>query len=408
MEKETLENLEQLLKDEDYVALIEQVKNLVKEDKRVFTHPFIKEWCALRYRNLFLKEAINDPVALKAANKTIKFIKKDERPDKQKIAERFLRGEIKNEWTIEMPDAVCPDGYKNTTLVFSPGLLTGMLPVRAFQTPMPIVEKKLGIKVLRSDSHPMRSCEANIPDLLNAINKGIGYTSDMKHIKEIDAVPPKDIFLICYSKGASDVTALLTRHPDLKKRIRCIFNWAGSLGGSCLADDVYATIKDIDIPSGESNIINFLIKLFPVINKKGMLRRLDEFDIKEGLYNLTTAKSKEFLKEHTGELDSLDIPYFNIMGSTSIMNVPYFQVQGVMALNKFDTNNDMQVAYDDARLQIPMATDLSTMVAHHWDMSYDPFPKMMRFGSPHLDHPFPKEAALTAMVQIAGELGLID
>ena len=55
-----------------------------------------------------------------------------------------------------------------------------------------------------------------------------------------------------------------------------------------------------------------------------------------------------------------------------------------------------------------MATDLAMMHGHHWDISYSPFPKNMRFGSPHLDHPFPKEAALTAMVQLAYELGLID
>ncbi len=46
--------------------------------------------------------------------------------------------------------------------------------------------------------------------------------------------------------------------------------------------------------------------------------------------------------------------------------------------------------------------------AHHWNLSYAPFPKLMCFGSPHLDHPFPREAAATAMVLLVDELGLID
>ena len=406
MKKETLEYLEQLQKDKKYDELIKQIQDLVKEDKRIFTHPFIKNWCALRYRNLFINEAVNYPIALKAANKSIQLFKKDDRSDKQKIAERYLRGEGRKEWTIKMPNPVCPKSYENTTLVFAPGLLTGMLPVRAFQTAFPIVEKKMNIRILRSDTHPMRSCEANVDDLLKTVEKGEGFTSDVKLIKESEKIPPKDFFLICYSKGASDVMNLLVRHPDLKKRVRCIFNWAGSIGGSCLADDIYSSVQNVELP--DSSLIDNFIRLYPIINKDGMLRRLDEFDVKGALNSITTSNSKNFLDESKDTLDALDIPFFNIMGSTSVMHVPYFQVQGVMSLNRFNTNNDMQVTYDDARLQIPMATDLSTMIAHHWDMSYDPFPKMMRFGSLHLDHPFPKEAAMIAIIQMATELGLID
>ena len=107
-------------------------------------------------------------------------------------------------------------------------------------------------------------------------------------------------------------------------------------------------------------------------------------------------------------LRSFDIPVFNITGSTTAMDVPYFQIQGVMALNRYDANNDMQLTQSEATLDIPMATDLAMLNAHHWNLSYDPFPKLMRFGSPHLDHPFPREAAATAIIMLAFELGLID
>ena len=79
-----------------------------------------------------------------------------------------------------------------------------------------------------------------------------------------------------------------------------------------------------------------------------------------------------------------------------------------MELNKYDANNDMQLTQNGATLDMPMATNLAMLNSHHWDMSYDPFPKLMRFGSTQLNHPFPKEAAITAMLKLSIELGLVD
>ena len=39
--------------------------------------------------------------------------------------------------------------------------------------------------------------------------------------------------------------------------------------------------------------------------------------------------------------------------------------------------------------------------------SYGTFPKTMTLGSSKLVHPFPKQAALTAMLALANELGLL-
>ena len=79
-----------------------------------------------------------------------------------------------------------------------------------------------------------------------------------------------------------------------------------------------------------------------------------------------------------------------------------------MSLNKYDSNNDMQLTQSQARLDNPMSTDLAMLHGHHWDISYSQFPKLMRLGSPNLDHPFPKEAAAVAIFKFATELGLID
>jgi hypothetical protein len=72
-----------------------------------------------------------------------------------------------------MPPPVFKE-LKNTTLLFCPGFMSGLFPVMAFQDAFPILEKHYKVRILQSDSHPMRSCEANSVDLLNAIEKGIG------------------------------------------------------------------------------------------------------------------------------------------------------------------------------------------------------------------------------------------
>ena len=68
----------------------------------------------------------------------------------------------------------------------------------------------------------------------------------------------------------------------------------------------------------------------------------------------------------------------------------------------------MQVTREQACLRLPMATDLAMLRGHHWDLGYGPFPRSIRMTSPHLDHRFPRKAALVASIQLAHELGLID
>lgn len=401
--------LEKLEQEADYEGLIKAMREFIAEDKAAFTHPVVKRWCALRWRNLFISEAVNDKVALKKADKTKLIGAKDKRPLKQKIAERFLRGDEMREWSLELPEYQKPKAALKTTLVFSPGLINGMLPVRAFQSAFPELEEELGIRVLRSDNHPMRGCRENVSDLVAAVDQGAGLAANTQKIDAADQVAPKDIILIGYSKGAPDIYALLVARPDLKDRIRCIYNWGGAIGGSYLADDIYNSIKDMSLPKVEQAMRTFLTLVSPAIDlKDGVLRRFDEYNIKEAIRDLTTHARNDFLAENLEKINDMGIPVFNITGSTTAMEVPYFQMQGVMEINRYDSNNDMQLTQAQAKLKMPMATDLAMLRAHHWDMSYDAFPKLMRFGSPNLDHPFPKLAAAKAMVMLGVELGLID
>ena len=392
----------------DYLALIRELRKLVAADKRVFTDPYIKEWCGRRWRNLFIAEAAKDLHAVKAAGKKIGGLKiKDKRDDRQKVAERFLRGDGPLEWHLDMPEAQFRP-IKKTSLVFAPGLLTGILPVKAFIDAFPALERDMGIRVLQADSHPMRSCEANIEDLLRMIDNGIGHNAKCELISESDAHPPGDFFFISYSKGTPDVLTLLVERPEVRSRVRCVMNWGGAPGGSLLADNAYAVIKDMPVESMESRMTDILHMISPVISPKGFMARMHEFDIKGAVKSLTMAERSHFNRMHSAALDALDLPIFNITGSTSPLEVPYFQLQGVMELNKYDANNDMQVTQHCAKVHIPMATDLAMVRAHHWDLSYSPFPKSMRFGSPNLEHSFPKNAAANAMTQFVAELGLVD
>ena len=409
MNTEQLSQLIELKSCGEYEQLIKEIRKFVDEDRQHFSLPFIKHWCGIRWRNLFLTEALNDKTALKKADKSKLLGKKDKRNNKQKLAEQFLRGEEVHEWKLELPDFQRDKPSLNTTLVFSPGLLNGMLPVRAFQSAFPKIESELGIRVIRADNHPMRSCGANVDDLIAAIEQGAGLKADTSAIPASEQQAPGDIFLIGYSKGAPDIYEMLARRPDLKDRIRCIYNWGGAIGGSYLADDIYRSIKDMDIPKVEKALAGFLSVISPAINlKSGTFRRIEEYNIKEAVYDLTTGARESFLDQHKSLIESLEIPIFNITGSTTALDVPYFQMQGVMELNKYDSHNDMQLTQAQAKIQSSMSADLAMLNAHHWDMSYDAFPKLMRFGSPNLDHPFPKEAAMKAMIKLGIELGLID
>jgi hypothetical protein len=390
----------------DYPKVIRNVKSSLGENIRNIKKHEIKEWCAKRWRNIFINEAIKYPEAIEAANYKKLFGGKDTRSDKQKVAARFLRDEGPNEWNIEMPEADFTE-LKNTTLLFCPGFMSGLFPVMAFQDAFPVLEKQYKVRILQSDSHPMRSCAANMADLLNAIERGIGLDANENLIHEKDAIPPKDIFVIAYSKGMPDLLYLLAKRPDLKKRIRCIFNWAGAPGGSYLADTLYDSIKDLNFNIKDE--FDGLIKLIsPVIQVPHKIRRLSEFNVKAAILDLTTYFRGEFLKENLKKIDALNIPVFNITGSTTITEVPYFQLQGVNELNKYDANNDMQVTQKHSKLHIPMATDLAMLHGHHWDVAYNSFVGKLSFGSPNLEHPFPKTAGAVAIVKFAYELGLID
>ncbi len=399
-------DLQELRLKNDYSGIIRRVREAVKEDKRAaMSHWQVKAWCGLRWRNLFITEAVKDPAARKAASSKTP-LKGDARSDRERIAQRFLRGSGYAEGTLEMPpaDYIAP---ANTTFVFCPGLLNGLLPVRAFQQALPEFETELQCPTLRADLHPLRGCDHNARNIAESIESGMGLTAERKVIQPDDATPPRDVFLMGYSKGMADIVTLLVQHPHLAGRIRCIFGWAGAAGGSYVGDAAKKALDKVD--EDPAKLEKIVAMLAPIADLPEIVeRRLEETQIKEAVLHLTTQYRQKFLREHEEAINDLGIPIFNLFGSTNVLEVPSFQIQGLSIVNRYDSNNDMQVTQEQASLRMPMATDLAMLHGHHWDLSYDAFPKKLRMTSPHLDHPFPKKAALVANLKFACELGLID
>ncbi|MGH2951104.1 MAG: hypothetical protein ACRDKX_03570, partial [Solirubrobacterales bacterium] len=179
-----------------------------------------------------------------------------------------------------------------------------------------------------------------------------------------------------------------------------------------LADSIYDAVKDLDVPLGPLGgpLRTILQMIAPVVQLEGATERLDEYDVKGAIRDLTTAERERFLDRHAEAIDALDLPIFNITAATGALEVPYFQSQGYLDIRRVggDPDNDMQLTQVQARMTIPMATDLAVLHAHHWDISYDAFPLHTRLGASNLEHRFPREAALTAIFELTAELGLID
>ncbi len=398
-----MEELLELERKNDLMGLITRIQQLAAKDKRIFTNPFVKHWCARRWRYFFLNEAISDLTAIDHASKPFF----DRRSYRQRAAEYYLLGEDRTGWLDEMPD---PQVTKitETTLLFCPGMLNGMRPMRAFGDAMPRMSKRFSLKILRSDNHPLRSCEANMADILAALNEGKGFDAVGATIPASERKAPDDVFLVTYSKGAPDTLTLLANHPDLAPRVRCLFTWAGAVGGSETADEIYKKIQYWGNKPHVASLGRMLKGLVPGRMKTdhSTFRRLDEYDTTGAVRDLTTKVRDEFMKKHGGNLDRLNIPIFYLRGAASKENIPLIQRADFRKLQKFDPQNDMQVTAKRAAVPLPMATDLGLLNAHHWDLSYPAFSKRRYFNN--LANPFPKEAAITAMSLLAAELGLVE
>ena len=396
----------------DYLAVIEGVRELVSLNRDSFKDPWIKGWVARRWRDLFLQEAVKDKDAVEFASKPgllatvpLPGFLKSSNP-RQAIAERFLKDAPASEWRATLPPAQ-HDSIKNTTLILCGGLLTGLLHSEAHAFPVEAerVFKERGWRTLRADVHPMRSCEANEADI-EAAFRGEGLDTLMRPIEH--PVPPKDVFLLGYSKGTPDILSFLLHHPEYHDRVKGVFTWGGAVGGSYTADGVYEQIKNLPTEGSFEYVSTLLSIISGTMLSKVGLRRLDEYDIKGAMNDLRTEVREEFNRNHAEYFDSLGIPIFALTGATTPLEVPSVQFMDAIRLSSFDANNDKQLTQKQALLPIGMNTQIAMAHAHHWDIAYAAFPIAMRLAIPNLEHRWPRYAALVANWELMAELGLID
>ncbi len=393
----------------DYPTVIKLVRaEIAKDPVAVLSDPRIQDWLGRRYRNLFLNEAEKDESALRAAKVPMPMQLLDRRSSRELLAARYLKGLPRQEAQTDMPPAN-EKRIKGTTLLFVPGLLAGLLPVLAFQTVWPRIEDRFGVRILTADIHPARSSAANAEDIKAALDQGVGFDADSDYVDSATGKPVGDVVIMGYSKGAADAMEFLVRYPEEAARVRAFVGWAGVIGGSYIADESEKRLADATSTttplSGE--IGRTLRQIVPVVQIERINRRLDEYDVKAGVHDMTTSAREAFLHDHIEELEAMRIPTFTFSGATSLREVPYYQAIGVLQLNNYDKNNDMLLTQSQTQMPIAHSTHLAAVRAHHWDMAFDPFPWYTRMGSLNVDHRFARYPAMAALLLFLSELGLM-
>jgi len=439
--------LQKLEKKGEYNSLISRLRELVEQDVHILSHSWVKHWVGKRWRNFFIVEACKITSAIKVASKREKlaFLKldiKDERPVARRISEYFFKDIGQNEWIYadvplngfsqehdpyiktprfkknvkKLPPPQIPNSFKNTDLVFCPGLFNGLLPVRAFEEVFPVLEQEFnGLNIYRVDSHPLRGCEENMADFERLFTLGegrdaIGNLNAKSHLKD-------NIIAIGYSKGMPDLMTYMANYPEKTKKIKAIFSYAGAVGGSYLADNINNVVDSVvDESKADKYFDKLITTMCPFVDLDKLSEklgsnysRLDDLESSpsSAINSLTTENRAKFIRDNKKYFESEawnDIPIFTITGSVTPKDVPYFQESSTRTLEKYDKNNDMQLITEQAPFPCDMNIHLGYMNAHHWDLAFQPFPKA--FLSTKLKHPFPKLAAANAMWLLCAELGL--
>ncbi|MFA7264974.1 MAG: hypothetical protein WC054_01565 [Candidatus Nanopelagicales bacterium] len=397
----------------NFERVIELVRAAFEKDPAAaMADPVISEWIGIRYRNIFITEAAANPDAQKASRAPFPVRLIDSKVDRARVAHRMIKHLDPAELELEMPIAT-PSKIEDTSILFVPGLLTGMLGI-AFQKVFPVMRARFGVDILCADVHPMRGSEANVEDIVNAMERGIGVAADPDAsliTADDNPTPPGNVIMIGYSKGGPDILTFLAERPDLAPRIKAVLGWAGAIGGSWLADGMLKNARAIpnfeELQHTAAGTTVMMNSLYPMVPLGAFERRPDEVDVLAAIESLTTTKREAFLAENAETLASLRIPQFYFSGATSKLDVPPFQLQGYLELSKYDSDNDMQLTQDEAALPGPDAIHMAMFHANHWDMSYDSFPWSDSIRNMRTHLPFARESAMAAIILTMNEIGLL-
>ena len=212
-----------------------------------------------------------------------------------------------------------------TTVVLCPGLLGALMPMAAFATTAPLLEREFGVRVIVADSHPAATCASNARDILRAVTRGEGFAVDGTELRP-GAVTPGDVVLVGYSKGTPDALTMIAEHPEVVGRVRAVVSWAGAAGGSYLADTAAPLLADLDVDDFLTGAGGRVLRRFiPATHLDRITRREDEFDVPGAIGDLRTGVRGRFLDEHRALLDDLRVPFLSVAGAVGVRDVPYFR-----------------------------------------------------------------------------------
>lgn len=387
----------------DVPELIEQVRAAVVTDPvAAIADPVVKAWLARRWTALAVQRGALDPEAVAIARGRARRLAAQEA-----IARRFVLPALRGAPWRELPPAERRP-LSATTVVLCPGLLGALMPMSAFASTAPLLEREYGVRVVVADSHPAASCSANARDILRAVTRGEGFAVDGTELRP-GAITPRDVVLVGYSKGTPDALAMLAEHPEVAAGVKAFVSWAGAAGGSYLADQVAPLVDDIDLDAFLEGIGGKVLRrLMPAAEFNRITRREDEFDLPGAIRDLRTDVRSQFLDAHRALLDALGVPFISVAGAVRVGDVPYFQALATLQLARRERINDMQVTQSQTRVPVAASAHLATLRADHWDMAYDAFPRQLRFGSRRLSHHLPRTAMLGATLALLTETGLIE
>ena len=365
------------------------------------SHPVVQGWIGRRYRYLFTVECARSPEAQALAG-----LDQGVLPDaatRRALAARFLAGSDPEEVSGEQPDPSDPH-LVGLTVLFAPGLLTGLLPDLALCDVWPLMQARFGLRVIAADAHPMRRCRANAEDLAAALTLGVGYDASGHFHGPGEATSPEgDVLVVAYSKGGPDILALLAARPELAGRIRAVVGWAPAFLGSPVADEVLSVqLRD---PRTLDRAQRALAAFGPALTggeRDHFDRRIDEYDPTGAVRDLTRGQRSEWWGAHRAAIAATGIPFLTVAADAGLAE--HAAEAGA------DGGSDLQLRVPDTRLDLPSFVALAVVRTDHWDIAY---PHRTPGGhaphtSTHSFQPFPRAAAMAALIRTLAEVGLLD
>jgi hypothetical protein len=399
-ERRAMSELTSALQEGNALKARDLARRLIAERPDPWQRSDLRDYCRVRWTSRFLTGCETDETALRAAGSAVAI------DPRKALLRRFL---IEHDFDVPLYDAPLERIETDVTFLFVPGMLNGLLPVRAFVPAMEVVAAQTGIRFLRADAHPLAPPEANATDIARAVEEGVGLNSSGTEISHARRRPVEGRFVLMgYSKGMPDITAFLVSYPALAKRVVAVVSWAGANGGAYAANDVPVELLSM-VNAGEHEYIQALLHCLGQARLPGgyqPLRRSEEAQPGACAAALQTATRDAFWAEHRTALEDLGIPFFVFAGAETPGNVPWFQLKDSLTLLKHSAYNDMQLTREQAEVPISNRVEMPLLHGHHWDLSYPPFPVTWSGGSGNLAHPFPKAAALGAHIGLLADLGL--